>query len=111
MHLERFVARGYLDSDGADLIRWESGQHEARIHITVGCRRTLAENLPVCWETLGVVPGATVAVELDGASRVSIEDEQRAIARFSDRLRELLLPPPAAPARRRFRFRGRPPRR
>ncbi|QKT05989.1 hypothetical protein HUN08_01390 [Gordonia sp. X0973] len=101
MYLEQFVADGYLDADGADALSWVTAQHASRIYLTVGERRLLAHNLPVCWRDLRVAPGTPISVEVSSGNR-NLDDEQRAIAAFADRFREVLTPP--RPRRTRFGF-------
>ncbi|KXO90572.1 hypothetical protein [Tsukamurella pseudospumae] len=93
MYLERFVADGYLDADRADRLSWESARYVSRIYLVVGGRRLLAQNLPLCWADLDVGPGTPIALEVTSGNRGLLEDEQRAIAGFADRFREVLIPP------------------
>lgn len=104
MYLERFVAHGYLDADRAARLSWESARYVSRIYLVVGGRRLLAQNLPMCWADLGVGPGTPIAVEVTSGNRRLLDDEQRAIAGFSDRFREVLIPSePRRPRRGFFR--------
>ncbi|KXP10770.1 hypothetical protein [Tsukamurella pseudospumae] len=106
MYLERFVADGYLDADRADRLSWESARYVSRIYLVVGGRRLLAQNLPLCWADLGVGPGTPIALEVTSGNRGLLEDEQRAIAGFADRFREVLIPPEPRRARRWWSRRG-----
>lgn len=106
MYLERFVADGYLDADRADRLRWETTRYVSRIYMIVGGRRLLAQNLPLCWADLDVGPGTPIALEVTSGNRGLLEDEQRAIAGFADRFRELLIPPEPRRARRWWSRRG-----
>lgn len=102
MYLERFVATGYLDADRAARLSFEGSRYVSRIYLIVGGRRLLAQNLALCWADLGVGPGTPIAVEVTSGTRHLLDDEQRAIAGFSDRFREALIP--AEPPRRRRGF-------
>ncbi|WP_019203199.1 hypothetical protein [Tsukamurella sp. 1534] len=93
MYLERFVADGFLDADGAERLRWESARYVSRIYLIVGERRVMAQNLQLCWEALDVGPGTPIALEVTSGKRGLLDDEQRAIAGFADTFRELLVPP------------------
>lgn len=102
MYLEQFTATGYLDADGAERLRWETTRYVSRIYLIVRERRVLAQNLGLCWEALDVRPGTPIAIEVSSGDRALLDDEQRAIAGFGNRLRALLIPP-AAPRRRWWR--------
>lgn len=93
MYLERFVAAGFLDADGAERLRWEATRYASRIYLIVGDRRVLAQNIQLCWEALDVRPGTPVSLEVSSGNRGLLDDEQRAIAGFADRFRESLTPP------------------
>ncbi|MBS4101659.1 hypothetical protein [Tsukamurella paurometabola] len=107
MYLERFVADGYLDADRAARLSWECARYVSRIYLIVGGRRLLAQNLPMCWADLNVGPGTPIAVEVTSGNRRLLDDEQRAIAGFSDRFREVLIPPGPSRPRRGFFHRAR----
>ncbi|MET9325753.1 hypothetical protein [Tsukamurella sp. NPDC003166] len=106
MYLERFVADGNLDADRAERLSWESARYVSRIYVVVGGRRLLAQNLPLCWADLDVGPGTPIALEVTSGNRGLLEDEQRAIAGFADRFREVLIPPEPRRARRWWSRRG-----
>lgn len=93
MYLEQLTATGYLDADGAERLRWETTRYASRIFLTVKARRVMAQNLPLCWEALDVRPGTPIMLEVTSGNRGLLDDEQRAIAGFADRLRETLVPP------------------
>ena len=104
MYLERFVADGYLDAERAARLSGEGSRYVSRIYLLIGGRRLLAQNPSLCWADLGVGPGTPIAVEVTSGNRRLLDDEQRAIAGFSDRFREVLIPPePRRPRRGLFR--------
>ena len=104
MYLEQFDADGFLDAERADLLRLESNRYASRIYLNVRGRRSMAQNLPLCWEQLAIAPGTPILLEVSSGRRGLLEDEQRAIAGFADRLRAVLIPPEP---RRTWRWRRR----
>lgn len=103
VYLEQFAAAGYLDADGAERLRWETTRYVSRIYLIVRERRVMAQNLSLCWEALDVRPGTPITIEVSSGTRRLLDDEQRAIAGFATRFREILVPP-AAPRRRWWRW-------
>ena len=102
MYLERFDADGYLDADRVEVLCLEANRYVSRIVLIIGGRRVLAQNLPWCWEDLHVAPGTPIALEVSSGRRGLLDDEQRAVAGFADRFRELLIPPTAGRRGRRW---------
>ncbi|EGD56963.1 hypothetical protein [Gordonia neofelifaecis] len=88
MHLEQFTAEGRLDADAAEELTWETTRYASRIHLTVGDRRVLAQNLAVCWDELDIGPGTVVLVEVADPMG-DAAGEQRAIAGFVTKFQSL----------------------